>query len=61
MTWTERCRGSICSIAGSMNASVLPDPVRAWPITSRPLRSSGNVGGLDRRRCDDIDPGERLL
>ena len=31
--------GSRRSTSGVTNASVLPDPVRAWPMTSRPSRS----------------------
>jgi hypothetical protein len=33
--------GSTYSMIGSPNAAVLPVPVCAWPITSRPCRSDG--------------------
>jgi len=39
--WTARTPGLMRSTSGRTNASVLPDPVRAWPITSCPSRSAG--------------------
>src|SRR4051812_3632886 len=39
--WTSWTDGSTCSIIGSPKAAVLPDPVWAWPIMSRPSMSGG--------------------
>jgi hypothetical protein len=39
--WTSGTEGSTCSRIGSPNAAVLPDPVCAWPITSRPSSMGG--------------------
>jgi hypothetical protein len=39
--WTSGTPGSTYSIIGRPNAAVLPDPVWAWPITSRPASMWG--------------------
>ena len=39
--WTCRTDGSHCSVRGTANASVFPDPVRACPIKSCPARRWG--------------------
>src|SRR5215210_1519608 len=39
--WTPLSSGSTYSSMGRPNAAVLPLPVWAWPITSRPSRSGG--------------------
>ena len=39
--WTLGSLGSAYSTMGRPNAAVLPVPVCAWPITSRPSRSGG--------------------
>ena len=39
--WTPTRSASIDSTMGMPKAAVLPVPVCAWPITSRPARSTG--------------------
>ena len=39
--WTSGSEGSTCSIIGRPKAAVLPEPVWAWPIMSRPSMSTG--------------------
>src|SRR5215204_2118663 len=39
--WMASNSGSTYSIIGIPKAAVLPEPVCAWPITSRPSRSGG--------------------
>ena len=39
--WTSSSVGSTDSSSGSPKAAVLPVPVWAWPITSRPSSSGG--------------------
>ena len=39
--WVCRSDSSMPSISGMPNAAVLPVPVCAWPITSRPSSNSG--------------------
>src|SRR3954469_17905244 len=41
--WMASSSGSTYSIIGSPKAAVLPEPVWAWPITSRPSRSGGTA------------------
>src|ERR687883_160504 len=49
--WTSSTEGSTCSIIGSPKAAVLPEPVWACPMTSRPSSNEGIVGarGLAER------------
>ena len=48
--WTSCSSGSTNSIIGRPNAAVLPVPVCAWPITSRPCEQRGDRLLLDRAR-----------
>src|SRR5690625_5788298 len=50
--WTSRTDGSTAASSGSPNAAVLPVPVCATPITSRPSSSEGIA-------CSWIGEGER--
>ena len=40
--WTSPTSGSTVSSIGRPNAAVLPEPVWAWPMTSRP----SSIGGI---------------
>ena len=48
------------SMIGSPNAAVLPVPVWAWPITSRPSSSDGDRLLLDRAGRLVADVAQRL-
>ena len=41
--WGSRLLGSSLSSSGSRNASVLPEPVHAWTMTSRPVEIGANA------------------
>ena len=61
--WTSRSFGSTYSTIGRPKAAVLPVPVWAWPITSRPSRSGGIACswiGWDARSRGGRGPEGRL-
>ena len=58
--WSHLLSRLIRSMSGSPNASVLPEPVKAWPMTSLPSSRGGIDGGLDLGRGFDLHRVERL-